>query len=134
MILVLILGCGLGWLGRLKQAETAYQQARFARQVAELTIVEYAQWKRAEDRVAWSNRMYAKGYVSKAQNTADKVNLKQKVFAWEQAWTKKAVLAKYTRVKTIKELESEVEKAKSDELAKKAAYDRLKTPWIMLSW
>ena len=44
-------------------------------------------------------------------------------FALEQAQTKKDVLEKYTKEKTIKELQAEVEKAKSDELAKKATYE-----------
>jgi len=130
MVLVLILGCGIGWLGRLRQAEIAYQEARVAHQVAKMAIVEYTQWKRAEDRVVWSDRMYKKGYISKAQNIADKVSLQQKVFAFEQAQTKKALLER----KTIKELQSEVEKAKSVELTSKAVYDRLKTSGFMLSW
>ena len=36
---------------------------------------------------------------------------------------KKSVLVKYTKDKTIKELESEVEKARSDELAKQATWE-----------
>ena len=124
-------------------AEAAFENAKLTREVAEIAVVEYvegiykqefetvqgeialadAERKRAEDRIVWSDRMYEKGYVSKAQNIADKVSLQQKVFAFEQAQTKKAVLEKYTRDKTIKELQSEVEKAKSDELAKQQTWE-----------
>src|SRR5262249_6394839 len=41
----------------------------------------------------------------------------------EQAQSKKEVLEKYTKEKTIKELESEVKKATSDELAKQATWE-----------
>ena len=124
-------------------AEAAYENAKLTREVAEIAVVEYvegiykqefetvqgeialadAERKRAEDRIVWSDRMFEKGYVSKAQNIADKVSLQQKVFAFEQAQTKKTVLEKYTRDKTIKELQSEVEKAKSDELAKQQTWE-----------
>ncbi len=124
-------------------AQAAFENAKLTREVAEIAVVEYvegiykqefetvqgeialadAERKRAEDRIVWSDRMYEKGYVSKAQNIADKVSLQQKVFAFEQAQTKKAVLEKYTRDKTIKELQSEVEKSKSDELAKQQTWE-----------
>ena len=42
---------------------------------------------------------------------------------WPQAEGKVEVLAKYTRVKMIKQLESEVKKAHSDELAKQAIWE-----------
>jgi multidrug resistance efflux pump len=123
-------------------AEAAYQQSKLTREVAEIAVTEYvegvykqeketaqgeialakSELKRAEDRLEWSNRMLDKGYVSKAQNVADKVGLEQKKFALEQAQTKLDVLEKYTKEKTIKELKSEVEKTKSDELAKKQTY------------
>ncbi len=123
-------------------AEAAYQNAKLTREVAEIAVIEYVEGvykqdletakgeialadserKRAEDRLAWSNRMYEKGYVSKAQNIADKVSLEQKIFAFEQAQTTLNVLEKYTRDKTIKELKSEVEKTRSDELAKQQTW------------
>jgi multidrug efflux pump subunit AcrA (membrane-fusion protein) len=124
-------------------AQAAFENAKLTREVAEIAVVEYvegiykqefetvqgeialadAEQKRAADRIEWSDRMFQKGYLSKAQNIADQVSLKQKVFALEQAQTKKAVLEKYTRDKTIKELKSEVEKAKSDELAKQQTWE-----------
>jgi hypothetical protein len=44
-------------------------------------------------------------------------------FALEQAESKKEVLEKYTKSKTVKELNSEVEKTRSDELARQATWE-----------
>jgi HlyD family secretion protein len=124
-------------------AEAAFQNAKLTREVAVIAVVEYeegiykqeletvlgeialaeAEQRRAEDRIVWSDRMFVKGYVSKAVNIADHVSLKQKVFTFEQALTKKNVLLEYTKKKTVKELQSEVEKAKSDELAKQQTWE-----------
>ncbi|AGA28963.1 hypothetical protein Sinac_4800 [Singulisphaera acidiphila DSM 18658] len=124
-------------------AEAAHQNAKLTWEVAVIAVTEYkegvylqelqtvkgeialaeAERKRAEDRLEWSKRMYDKGYVSLAQNIADKVSLDQKIFAFEQATTKKNVLEKFTFDKTLKELKSDVEKAKSDMLAKEQTWD-----------
>src|SRR5262249_25649592 len=52
----------------------------------------------------------------------EKLAVQQAVFNFEQAQTKLNVLVKFTKDKTIKELESEVEKSRSDELAKEATW------------
>jgi hypothetical protein len=156
MVLVLVLGGGVGWFARtrLRKAEAdsraAYESARLVREVARLALVEYregvykseletiqgeltlaeTQRKQAEDRLAWSDRMYEKGEVSRAQNIADKVSLKQKAFAYEQALTRQKVLLQFTGPKTLKEFELELAKARADESAKKAAYDRVKASWL----
>ena len=69
------------------------------------------------------SRMFDKGYVSMATKVSEELTLKKARFALEQAQSKKKVLVDYTKDKTIKELESEVEKAHSDELAKKATWE-----------
>jgi multidrug resistance efflux pump len=127
--------------------EAGMQGARLAREAAEAALTEFSEGaykqeletvlgaialaeserKRVEDRVVWSDRMFDKGYVSKAENIADKLSLQQKVFAFEQALTKKDVLEKYTRDRTSKELQSEVEKRKAIELAAQAAHERERT-------
>jgi RND family efflux transporter MFP subunit len=78
---------------------------------------------RSEDRLEWARRMFDKGYVSMAQKVSEELTLKKAQFALEQAQSKRTVLIKYTKGKTIKELESEVEKARSDELAKQATWE-----------
>ena len=67
--------------------------------------------------------MFEKGYVSMATKVSEELTLKKARFALEQAQSKKKVLVDYTKGKTIKELKSEVEKARSDELAKKATWE-----------
>jgi HlyD family secretion protein len=125
------------------QAEASYRQAELTRQVAEVAVKEYeegtfkqnlevmkgniamakAELKRAEDRYEWSRRMAEKKFASEAQRTSDKLNLEKAKFTLEQVNSSHAVLLNYTRPKTIKELRSEVEKARSDELAKKATLE-----------
>ncbi len=123
-------------------ADAAYQNARLTREVAEIAVTEYVEGvfkqdletakgeialaesdlARAEDRVEWSNRMFEKGYVSKAQKIADALALQRAKFALEQAQSKRSVLEEYTKKKTTKELESEVEKTRADELAKEQTW------------
>jgi HlyD family secretion protein len=125
-----------------KSASASYDNAKLTREVAEIAVVEYVEGifkqdyatvegeiklnesdlSRSEDRLDWARRMYDKGYVSMATKVSEELTLKKARFALEQSQSKKDVLVKYTKHKTIKELESEVEKARSDELAKKATY------------
>ena len=126
-----------------ESAKANFGNATLTREVAEIAVIEYKEGiykqdlatvegeiklaesdlSRAEDRVEWAQRMYVKGYVSKAQAVSEELALKKARFAKEQADSKKMVLEEYTKSKTIKELESEVEKARSDELAKKATHE-----------
>jgi HlyD family secretion protein len=128
-------------------AEASFQNAKLTREVAEIAVKEYEEGiflqdkataegeiklaesdlARAADRVDWATRMYEKGYVSKAQKVSEELNFQKAKFALEQAESKLHVLLDYTKGKTIKELRSEVEKARSDELAKEQTYSLEKT-------
>ena len=121
----------------VRRAELEFQRAKLARELAELAVVEYpegiykqdqatvygemalaeADLRRAEDRLAWSNEMLKRGFVSREQNISDSLTLQKAKFTLEQASTKRVVLEKFTKQKAIKELKSEVEKARSEELA-----------------
>ncbi len=123
-------------------AEAAFLNAKLSREVAEIAVNEYLEGiykqdketiqgeialaksdrKRAEDRLQWSNRMLEKKYVSPGQVLSDRLTLDRAIFAEEQAQTKLNVLEKYSKNRTKKELESEVEKSKADELAKQATW------------
>jgi multidrug efflux pump subunit AcrA (membrane-fusion protein) len=136
----------------IRDAEAAYDHARLNREIWEIAIEEYdggtfmqgwknvsgevaraaSEMKRAEDRVEWSDRMLAKGYVSKAQNIADKVSLQQKKSAHEQALNKMTVLERSIRDKTIKEFKAELEKARSDEKARQLTFEQEKSKVAML--
>jgi beta-lactamase regulating signal transducer with metallopeptidase domain len=127
---------------RLK-AEAEYRNAGLHREVAEIAVIDYEEGvfnqdlaavageiklaesdrKRSEDRLEWARRMFSKGYVAKSVVVAEEQALRKARFAIEQAQSKKKVLVDYTKGKTIKELKSEVEKARSDELAKKKVWE-----------
>jgi HlyD family secretion protein len=124
------------------QAAASFEQAKLTREVAEVAVKEYQEGvykqdketilgeialaksdvTRSQDRLEWTTKMVEKGYVSVSQKIADTLSLDKAKFSLEQAQTKLDVLEKYTRDKTLKELGADVEKAKSDELAKKATF------------
>ena len=128
-------------------AEASFQNAKLTREVAEIAVKEYEEGiflqdkatcegeiklaesdlARSSDRVDWAVRMYEKGYVSKAAKVSEELNFQKAKFALEQAESKLHVLLDYTKGKTIKELRSEVEKARSDELAKEQTFQLEKT-------
>jgi hypothetical protein len=119
---------------------------KLEREVAELAVTEYvedifekekatavgeiklaeADLARQEDRTEWARRMFDQGYVSMAQRVPEELSLQKKVFAKEQAESKLKVLMDYTKAKTIKKLQSEVEKARSDEEAKRVTWELAK--------
>jgi HlyD family secretion protein len=126
-----------------ESAKASFQNATLTREVAEIAVVEYVEGiflqdlktvdgeiklaesdlYRCEDRLDWARRMFEKGYVSLAAKNSEELNLQKARFALEQAQVKKKVLVDYTKNKTTTELKSEVAKATSDELAKKATWE-----------
>jgi RND family efflux transporter MFP subunit len=124
----------------VQQAEAAYLNSKLTREVAEIAKDEYLQGTymqdmrqaegekalaetdmyRAKDRLAWTEDMYKKGYVSRTQMISEQANLQKATFSKEQAETKIIVLKEYTKRKMLTDLNSNIEKAKSDELAKEA--------------
>jgi hypothetical protein len=121
------------------------QAARIAREVAVMELNEYksglfiqelartegeiklaeAKLAGAEDHIAWSERMYAKGYyTSKAELTADQLALKHARFAVEVGQSKKQVLIDHAKPRKLKELLGAVEAARACELVKQAAAER----------
>ncbi|MGO9469438.1 MAG: hypothetical protein ACLQIB_17825 [Isosphaeraceae bacterium] len=129
------------------RAEADYHTARLARALAEIAVEEYEQiafeqdraevdgevllaksdLSRAEDRVEWARRMFDKGFVNIAQKASEELALKKARFGLEQAQSKRKVLVDYTKGKTIKELGSALEKARSVELDKQQLWLRAKT-------
>jgi hypothetical protein len=136
-------------------ARASYENARLTREVAEIALAEYVQAiyeqdretilgeialarsdrERAEDRLEWTERMLDKGHVVLVDYTSAKLSVDRAAFVEEQACTKLDVLDRYTYEKTLKELTSEVEKARAEELAKKATHQRLVADeWGWLGW
>ncbi len=136
-----------------RKAKAFYEIARLNRELAELNLEEYQEvvyardlttveaeiklaesdLTRSEDRTDWAKRMFDKKYVSQAQKRSEELNLKKAQFSLEQAQSKRDVLVKYTKGKTIKELRSAVEKARVDELNKEAAWDLERAKEVELS-
>jgi beta-lactamase regulating signal transducer with metallopeptidase domain len=130
-----------------RKAEADYHNARLTREVAEIVVLEYEEGifkqdlatiegeiklaesdrSRSKDRLEWARRMFVKGFIAKTVLVSEEQALKKARFTLEQAQSKKKVLVDYTKGTTIKELKSEVEKARSDELAKKATWEREKS-------
>jgi beta-lactamase regulating signal transducer with metallopeptidase domain len=130
-----------------RKAEYDYQNARLTREIAEIVVIEYEEGifkqdlatvegaiklaetnlSRSKDRLEWARRMLKKGFVPPATVTSEELTFKKARFALEQAQSMKKVLVDYTKGKTIKELKSEVEKARSDELKKKRTWEREKS-------
>ena len=124
----------------VQQAEAAYLNSKLTREVAEIAKEEYlngtyvqdmrqaegekalaeTEMYRAKDRLAWTEDMYKKGYVSRTSMVSEQANLQKATFSKEQAETKIIVLKEYTKRKMLTDLDSNIEKAKSDELAKEA--------------
>jgi hypothetical protein len=126
-----------------RKAEAEYHRARLEREIAEIKLLDYQEGalpqdpatvdaevalaesdlSRAEDRLQWAKRMFAKGFVSQAQRISEELATKRALFSLERAQTKKRVLVKFTKEKTIKHLEAEVAKARSEELARKSTWE-----------
>jgi multidrug resistance efflux pump len=124
--------------------DTDVQATRIAREVAVMNLNEYknglfiqelartegeiklaeAKLAGAEDQMAWSERMYAKGYISKIELTKDQLALKHARFAVEGAQSKRTVLIDHSKPRKLKELLGKVEAARACELVKQAAAER----------
>ncbi len=126
-----------------KRAEADFENAKKTREVAEIAVQEYkegtykqevqtingeitlakSELERAKDRLKWSKMMFDNKYVSESQVIADNLADIKAEISLGQAERKMVVLTNYTYKKQLTELEANVEKAKSDELAKQQAYE-----------
>jgi hypothetical protein len=134
----------------IASAETAYRDAKLTRELAEVALKDYTEGtfrreqantegeiKHAEAElsavttyataVAESvERIRSKGYLLLIHIVpSTQLALKKAAFGVEQARSEKAVLEGYTQVKTLKKLSDQFAKARTEELATKAAYDRM---------
>jgi hypothetical protein len=73
MILILFIGLASALVIQSVRA------TRRDHQLTELTLL-LRDYRRAADRMEWAERMYEKGYLSKAQIETEKVNLKRALF------------------------------------------------------
>ena len=126
-----------------RKAKANYEIAKLNRELAEIAVEEYEEGnyprdlatiegeiKLAESDLARSRGSPRVGQADvrrRATSAEPRRSPRSSIsgrpkFTLEQAQSKRDVLVKYTKGKTIKELESEVEKALSDELGKEEAW------------
>ncbi len=124
-----------------KSAEANYLNAKLNREVAEIAVREYTEGIFVQDeqtvemeiKLAESDLMRARDMVeyadqvgaSDAAKIQTRLNEQGKASILEAAEMKKKSLHDYTAPRRIKELESDVAKGRSDELVKKAEWERL---------
>ena len=126
-----------------KSAAANYENAKLTREVAEIAVTEYVEGiyvqdlqtvegeiklaesdlSRQEDRVDWCGGCSIRAMFRWQPRMPKSCALRKPGLRSRQGQSKRKVLVDYTRGKTIKELQSEVEKARSDELAKKATWE-----------
>ena len=122
-----------------RKAEAIYEIAKLTRELTEIAQQEYIEYIFPQDlasivgeiRLAESDLARAKDRLERArfekrffpQALSEELTFKKAQFTLEQAQSKRKVLVEYTRGKTIKELESEVEKARVSEVVKKKAWE-----------
>jgi hypothetical protein len=122
------------------EAESEFQAKKQQLDVAEFALMEYAEGTyphdraliqdeiklteselaRAQERVDMTAKAYENGNVSKAQKVYEELKLQKAKFTYEQAHSKLDVLEKYTKPKTIKELEADVTKSRDEVLSRSA--------------
>jgi multidrug resistance efflux pump len=124
-----------------------YEEAKRSRESAELAITEYLEvvfnpqlktieqqisvvnfeLKRAEDTLTAMKRLYQQGLGPKSQVDAAQLNVQRARLRLETLQGKKDTLQKFTKEKKVKELQSKVERARAQELARQADFAREQT-------
>ena len=122
------------------KAESEFQARKQQLDVAEFALMEYAEGTyphdraliqdeiklteselaRAQERVDMTAKAYEDGNVSKAQKVYEELRFQIVKFKVEQAQSKLNVLDNYIKAKTIKELRTEVEKARFEVMSRSA--------------
>jgi HlyD family secretion protein len=126
-----------------RRAEAAYKRAVLVLEIAEDALKEYVEEasareiavlngqielarsdrERAVDRLEWSRKRFARGFLGTRVPIVDQLALDRSTFALEQAETKLDVLRKYTIEKHTKELMSGVEKARMVVKVRRGQYE-----------
>ena len=123
-----------------KSAEANFQNAKLTREVAEIAVIEYQEGILASEtkeirgdiEIAEAEKDLAEAELAEAKAFGgnNKVQLKRAQVdqlrankALEKAQSRLQVLTRYSAPKTLKELHTEVEKARSDELSMRARWD-----------
>jgi HlyD family secretion protein len=112
----------------VKRAEADHRQAELNLDVARMAVDEFKEgtmreavkelkglialnesaWERARDRLAWAQRMLAKGYVPASQFSAERVNERRSAFQLQQSRTELALMQEFTAPRALRVLQADV--------------------------
>lgn len=120
---------------RVQAAESSYRNTRMTREVAEIGVKEFADGISKEDidqadaaiAQATAERIRAEAKAKASKSGEDQLELTEAQITERKAKAKKEILIKYTEAKNLKVLESEVFKAKEEELKSEGAWQREKS-------
>ena len=108
-----------------KIAVEEYQHGTFKQEMqlieSEIVVAE-ENLRRAQDYARYSEQLAAKGYVTKVQLEADQFAVTNAQIQLESCRTRKQVLEKYTKEKTLKQLQSDVGTFEAQMLAQKSSF------------
>jgi HlyD family secretion protein len=117
----------------LQSAAADYENAKLTYVVAEIAVVEYTDGIFKQDRDSLKDELaLAESDLQRARNSP--ASAEQAKLRVERAKQRLTTLEEYTKSKTVKELQSEVAKAKADERAKKATRDQLRAAVARQWW
>lgn len=89
---------------------------------AQITIAE-ENLRSAKNALEHSERMFRRGYISSLELESQQFSVQRAQLELDSAKTSKEVLEKFTKVKTLEDLESQVETARAKKQSEKAALD-----------
>lgn len=105
-----------------------YTQGEYPQQLqqadAEITIAN-EELQRASDKLDWSKRLAAEGYITRMELQADELGAKRSQLDLELAQGKRKLLEEYTHQRSLQQLQSDVTQAQKalDRIKRKAAAD-----------
>ena len=116
-----------------RKAKVTYEIARLTRELTEIAEQEYLEFIFPQDLASIESEIRrAELDLGRAKDRFERgkrlqeLLFKKAQFALEQAQSKRDVLVKYTKPKTIREFKSELEKALANEVARRQAWEREK--------
>jgi HlyD family secretion protein len=106
-----------------KDLEGEYPQ-QLQQAEAEITVAG-EELQRAEDKLAWSQRLHSQGYITRTELQADELAAKRKKLDTQLAESKLDLLKEFTHIRKLKELESNLEQTKKalERVKRKAVAD-----------
>ena len=104
-----------------RKAYTSYKIAQLTRELAELAVEEYEEVTYPRDLATVEGEMkHAESELMQATKDSEELSIKKAQLALEQLRSKLNALVDYTRSKTIKELRTAVQKARTEESSKQS--------------